>query len=143
METLTGFIAQEWALWAAFFAILALLIALELKEYLFGPNRLSPQQVTHMINRENAVVFDFRDSSNFEKGHIIDAVNVIFTQLENKVADLNKKYKDRPVIVICDTDRQAVQADKTLRKNGFAQVFSMQGGISAWQSASLPLTKAM
>ena len=63
-------------------------------------------------------------------------------QLEAKTDDLTR-YKDRPVIVVCDNDRQAAPVSKTLKKMGFTQVFAIQGGISAWQSASLPLTKAM
>lgn len=138
MDKIIDFLVQEWALWAAFFAILTLLVALEVKEYLFGPGRLSPQQVTQMINRENAVVVDMREMSFFEKGHIIDAMNVTFSQLDDKAKELSK-YKERPVIVVCDNDRNAAQAAKVLRKQGFLRIFSMQGGISAWQSASLPL----
>lgn len=138
MDRIIDFLVQEWALWAAFFAILALLIALEVKEYLFGPGRLSPQQVTHMINRENAVIVDIREMGSFQKGHIIGAMNITFSQLNDKIKELNK-YKDRPLIIVCDNDRNAAQAAKTLKKEGFENIFSMQGGINAWQSASLPL----
>lgn len=142
MENLTGFITQEWALWLAFFGILTLLVALELKEYFFGPNRLSPQQAIHMINKENAMVLDLRESLKFEKGHILDALHLSFTQLDTQLADLKIK-KDRPLILVCDNDAQAAKATAMIKKQGFPQVFSIQGGLEAWQSASLPLTKAM
>jgi len=140
METLSGFITHEWALWAAFFVILALLVGLELKEYFLGPSRLTPQQATQLINRENAIVLDVREMSSFAKGHIIDAIHIPFSQLEAKGTELDK-YKERPIIVVCENDRQAGMASKVLRKQGLKQVFSIQGGINAWQSASLPLRK--
>ena len=139
MNTLAGFITQEWALWAAFFAILALLIGLELKEYLFGPSKLSPQQATQLINRENAVVLDVRESNSFQKGHIIDAQPLTAQEIRAASKKM-EKLKSRPVIVVCDAGLESQKIAAYLIKQGY-NAHSLRGGLRNWRDAQLPLVK--
>jgi rhodanese-related sulfurtransferase len=42
---------------------------------------------------------------------------------------------------VCDSGNRSDKAVAILRKLGFGQVFSLSGGIGAWQQAGLPVEK--
>jgi rhodanese-related sulfurtransferase len=93
-----------------------------------------------MINQQNALVLDVRDAADFEKGHVLNARNLPMGDLAVRWSEI-EKYRNRPVIVVCGSDNRSDKAAAVLRKQGFAQVYSLGGGIGAWQQAGLPLDK--
>jgi|SRR5579859_7275168 len=101
---------------------------------------VSAHEATLMINRQDALVMDVRDSREFEKGHILNARNVPLSALEAGTADLPKQ-KSKPVIVSCENGDQSRRAAARLRKVGFERVFALAGGIAAWRQAGLPVGK--
>ena len=103
-----------------------------------GGSAVSPQDATLMINRHDAVVLDARSPEEFGKGHIINARNVPLAQLEGRAGEL-QKHKAKPIIV-CDDGLRA-SAAASLRKMGFEKVYTLSGGIAAWQQAGLPVEK--
>lgn len=100
---------------------------------------LTPAQATLKINREDAVVLDVRDTSEWAKGRIPNARHITLGQLEDRVSEL-EKFKDRPIIVYCASGNRSTTACGKLKKAGFAQVFNLAGGLPAWSDASLPVT---
>ncbi|MGQ0547526.1 MAG: rhodanese-like domain-containing protein [Betaproteobacteria bacterium] len=103
-----------------------------------GGPQIGPAQATHLINREDALVVDVRDPGEYGAGHILGAKNMPVERIEEK--DLPKR-KDRPLIVYCDTGSRAAKAAGALRAQGFTRVFSLAGGLGAWQAAGLPVEK--
>ena len=47
----------------------------------------------------------------------------------------------QPLIAICATGQTANNAVRKLRQAGFEDLYSVAGGINAWEGASLPLTR--
>jgi rhodanese-related sulfurtransferase len=103
-----------------------------------GGASISPQDATLMINRQDALVVDVRSSEDFGKGHILNARNVPLSQIESRAAEL-QKHKAKPVIVCEDGARSS--AAGALRKIGFEKVYTLAGGLAAWQQAGLPVEK--
>jgi rhodanese-related sulfurtransferase len=95
-------------------------------------------EATHLINREDALVVDVRDPGEYGAGHILGAKNVPLSRLDD--GELAKR-KDRPVIVYCDGGERSAKAISALRKQGFARVANLSGGLRAWQQAGLPIEK--
>ena len=95
-------------------------------------------EATHLINREDALVVDVRDPGEYGAGHILGAKNVPLSRLDD--GELAKR-KERPVIVYCDGGERAGKAISVLKKQGFARVVNLSGGIKAWQQAGLPVEK--
>jgi rhodanese-related sulfurtransferase len=105
-----------------------------------GGQGVSPMQATLMINREDAIVIDVREAAEFAQGHIPNSRHIPLAALEKRVSELDK-FRERAVIVNCASGNRSGSACGTLRKHGFARVFNLTGGISAWDQAGLPVTK--
>lgn len=130
-----GFLAENW-MWVG----LALASGgMLLWEMTHGDSGLSPAQATLLINREDAVVLDVRESQEWSAGHIPNARHIALAQFDKRIVELDK-LKERSVIVCCATGNRSAAACKRLREAGFAKVFNMSGGIAAWKEAGLPIT---
>lgn len=134
------FIAKHWYWVAALIIALLLLIYEESKTRGVGGSRLTPPMATRMINSENAVVLDIREANAFAQGHIVGAVNVPLPDLERNAKQL-EKYKQRPIILVCASGQKSASVMNELRKQGFAKIYVLAGGIGAWKTASMPLVK--
>src|SRR5690606_26584037 len=42
---------------------------------------VTPQQATMLVNRENGIVVDIRERKDYERGHIVDAINIPLAKL--------------------------------------------------------------
>ncbi|WP_423062955.1 rhodanese-like domain-containing protein [Candidiatus Paracoxiella cheracis] len=134
------FIAKHWYWVAALIIALLLLIYEESKTKGAGGSRLTPPMATRMINSENAVVLDIRETNAFAQGHIVGAVNVPLSDLERNVKQV-EKYKQRPIILVCASGQKSTSVMNKLNKQGFAKVYTLAGGIGAWKTANMPLIK--
>ena len=105
-----------------------------------GFKPVNPAGLTALINRQDALLVDVSPSADFEKGHIAGAKNVQLSQFDadNKVLS---KVRELPVVVACRSGAASSGAAKKLVKAGFKQVYWLDGGVAAWQQASLPLVK--
>ncbi len=137
MQQLIDFTMNHWILVSAF----VLLAGYLLYGLLQGDKgSVDPMKATEMINHEQAVVIDVRPSADFHKGHIINAISLPSNGFANQISTLNK-HKEKPIIVACRSGAQSASACHQLRKAGFEQVYNLKGGILAWQSANLPITR--
>jgi rhodanese-related sulfurtransferase len=104
-----------------------------------GGKGVSVPEATLLINREDALVLDVRETSEWSTGHIANARHVALGQLAKHMSEL-EKFKDKPVIVCCASGNRSSTACGTLKRAGFERVFNLSGGIGAWTGAGLPIT---
>lgn len=138
MDQLFEFIGNHPYLVGAFVVLLVLFIRNETQR---GGSSVSAQQLVGLVNREGAVVLDLRDQKEYETGHIVDSVNIPYASLESRLSEL-EKYKDKPIVLACKMGQHAGSAGTALRKNGFANVSRLSGGIAEWRNQNLPVVKA-
>ncbi|MBK1647489.1 rhodanese-like domain-containing protein [Rhabdochromatium marinum] len=137
LAQLTEFIGNHWILFLA----LAIISALLIYNLIQGDKgSTDPLGATDLINRRDATVIDVRPSADFDKGHIIHAINIPMNGFRNQLGTLGK-YRDKPLVVSCRSGSQSQMACGILRKQGFAEVYNLRGGVMAWQNANLPLTR--
>ena len=105
-----------------------------------GGASVSTLEATQLINRQDALVVDIRSADDFRKAHILNARNVPLPELDARLGDL-EKFKAKPIIIACESGNRSGSAAAVLRKRGFEKVFSLVGGIGAWQQAGLPVEK--
>lgn len=104
-----------------------------------GGKGVSVPEATLLINREDAMVLDVREASEWSAGHIPNARHIALGQLSKHLSELDK-FKDKPVIICCASGSRSSNACGTLQRAGFARVFNLNGGIGAWTGAGLPVT---
>ncbi len=102
--------------------------------------RASALQVTQIINRGKSTVVDVRTPEEFAAGHLRDAKNIPLADLATRIGELEKS-KARSVVVVCQTGARADKAVRRLAAAGFDDVVSLDGGLTAWQAAGLPVAK--
>lgn len=138
MELFLQFVVAKWYLFGAMGVLLSLLIAHESRK---GGPSVSPAQLTDMVNREDAVVLDLRDTAEYRQGHVVGSINMPFGKLAERVAEL-ERFRDRPIIVVCKMGHHSGAVAKTLKEKGFTRVFRLGGGMLEWQGAQLPTVRS-
>lgn len=128
------FLSQQWML-------VSLLLAL-LGFFMWNENRragssLSVHQLTHQVNNANALVVDLREPKEFREGHVVDALNIPYAKLAERIADLDKT---RPLILVDKMGQHSAAVGRTLMQAGF-QVSRLNGGMSEWTASNLPVVK--
>ena len=102
---------------------------------------VGPAEAVQLINRRDAVVLDVRNVAEYKSGHITNARHVPEAELESRAKEL-EKMKSKPIIVSCARGNRSAGVAGRLRKLGFNEVFSLRGGLSAWEQANMPLEKS-
>jgi rhodanese-related sulfurtransferase len=101
---------------------------------------VGPVEAVQLINRQDAAIVDVREPGEFKGGHIPNARNIPLGQIAERMKDL-EKLKGKPVLVICASGNRSASACATLHQVGFEQVYSLAGGMGAWQQAGMPSEK--
>lgn len=134
------FVINNWYLFLALVVVLVLLAAGPVTGLIHRVRKVSPAEAVLLINRQDGVVVDVRDPSDFRAGHIANALNLPFSELKDRAREL-EKYKQRPLIVSCSAGERAVKSAAMLRRRGFANAYVLSGGLTAWERSQLPLQK--
>ncbi|RJG14700.1 rhodanese-like domain-containing protein [Massilia cavernae] len=102
--------------------------------------RASILEATQLMNRAKTTVLDVRTADEFAAGHLRDAKNIPLADLASRIGELGAQ-KNKPVVVVCQKGARADKAVRLLRKAGFEDVVSLDGGQAAWVAAGMPITK--
>ena len=129
------FLAQQWILVAALLAVLVMLFMHETRK---SGTSLSPQQAINLVNAEEGVFVDLRDTADFRAGHIVDAMHIPSSKLLNNTG-LLENYRDKPIVLVCKMGQSSGAVGKKLNADGFAKVNIMTGGMMEWKNLQLPV----
>ena len=99
-----------------------------------GGKKINPNAVGLMVNNQNAELIDIRPKKDFEKGYIKGSRNIPFTQLKDQLETL--RATDHPIIIVC---QMGMTAGTAVAMIGNDNVYRLDGGITNWQAAGLPL----
>ncbi len=122
-------------------ALLAALIAIgfEVRSRALGAAAISTNEAIALHNK-GALVLDVRSAEEFATGHIVNARNIPQESLADSL-DSIKKYREKPVIVCCESGVRSAAATKLLKAQGYTTVFNLSGGLATWRRDNLPLSK--
>ena len=90
------------------------------------------------------LVLDVRTAADFdgEQGHIQGAMNLPLEDLPQRLAAPSSEVGEdlqRPIALVCRTDRRSAKAAALLAQRGFTQVQVVQGGMTAWLDHGWPV----
>jgi len=104
------------------------------------PNVVPISWLKDNFNNERLVILDVREYDAYKKGHIKGAKSVPLADMASNL-DKYTSYKNKAVLIYCDSGNSATRAIKLLKAAGFAKVNNLDGGIAAWKEANMPLSK--
>jgi rhodanese-related sulfurtransferase len=92
---------------------------------------------------EDILVLDVRTPEDFvgEQGHIAGALNIPLESLPERIEALGSDL-ERPIALVCRTDRRSAKAAALLAGRGFGQVQVVRGGMTAWLANGWPVEQA-
>ena len=119
---------------------LSLLAAVALLPRLVRKLRARPMLEVLDLKREldagkDVLLLDVRTAAEFtaHSGHIAQARNVPLEELTQRLKEFESR-KQRPVRLICRTDRRSAQAAGLLAEAGFSDAQVVRGGMTAWRA---------
>lgn len=139
MQEIILFMQQHGTLSLALIVVLTLLILIEFVKQKNSGTRISSAQMTHLINHQNAMVVDVRNTDGYNSGHIINSVSLPLAEMEDKIKKI-EKFKSQPIVLVCATGTESQRAAAVLQKKGFT-VYTLAGGLRTWKMDQLPLVK--
>lgn len=141
MEQFITFATENGMLSAVWVALVVMIIVTTIKINLSPVKQISSQDLTLLMNREQGVALDIRSEKDFNASHILDSISLSNEKIKKNGFVSLEKHKDNPIIVVCSAGLSAVKIANDLHKAGFARVSVLKGGMGAWTSAGLPVTK--
>ena len=76
--------------------------------------------------KENYLVVDVRAAEEYKAGHIKFAINMPIDTFENDFKKI-ESFKDKNVVLYCNTGKKSAKAAEILVNNGFTKVFNAEG----------------
>jgi rhodanese-related sulfurtransferase len=135
------FIEKNWLLILVMFLSGAMLLWPLVQRRLSPIKEIGNLNATHLINQQNAVLLDVRETKEFEGGKLPNALHIPLSQLQSRSAEL-AKLNTRPIIVYCARGQRSRTTGAALQQLGFKEIYQLSGGFRAWKDAGLPLEAA-
>jgi len=139
MDRLLEFVVSHPFLVALAIAMLVVTLAYEVRTQAGSFAAVSPMEAVRLVN-QGAILVDVRSGVDFKAGHIGNARNVPGSEIASGAESL-ARFKEKTLIMCCDTGMTSGSAARQLTRLGFKQVFNLRGGLSAWRQDNLPLVK--
>src|SRR5690606_4237416 len=140
LEELLAFAGRNQLLVLARVGLTVAIVYTEVARLFRGFKTIRPGDLAPRVNPDNALAVDLRPIADFDKGHIPGSKNVQMSQFDPESKQL-AAAKSLPVVLVCKTGQTASGAAGRLKKAGFQHVYVLDGGITGWQQADLPLAR--
>ena len=104
-----------------------------------GKRNLTPAELQAALAAGGSVqLVDVREHPEFAAGRIAGSRLLPLSELERRAAELDRSL---PVMCVCRSGKRSAQAAEKLATMGFAKVQHLDGGLTAWDQAELPLER--
>lgn len=104
------------------------------------PQAISPQTISRWLDTGDVVLVDVRETKEYDLEHIAGALLLPLSELE---ADVFPAITDKPLVLHCAIGKRSAAAARMLLKAGHEKVLHMEGGLTAWKEAGLPVEEAV
>lgn len=84
-----------------------------------------------IANNKDMIIVDVRSEEEFDVGHIENSVNLYFEDLAKDQSKL-KDYKNKVVLLYCNTGNKSEKTAKVLQDNGFTKVYNAEDGVKEY-----------
>jgi hydroxyacylglutathione hydrolase len=99
---------------------------------------VATMSVDELAKTNGRVVIDVRARSEWDAGHLPDAIHIPLPELESRLAEVPT---DRPIVMQCQGGGRSMIASSLLQAHGIEEVTNLTGGYGAWVKAGHPTKK--
>ena len=107
-----------------------------------GSKVIHPAEAAIMIKEmrddPGFVIIDVRTADEFARGHIPGAINIDAATILEQIERLDP---DGTYLIYCRRGMRSAGVHKLMDEAGFREVYEIEGGISAWQAAGMPVAE--
>ncbi|MFH7341163.1 rhodanese-like domain-containing protein [Streptomyces sp. KHY 26] len=100
------------------------------------PADLSPAEARRRVENGELTLVDVREDDEWAARHPAGAVHAALSALPAGLSDL----PDGPLAFVCRTGTRSMQGGAQAIRAGRSSVYSVAGGLEAWEAAGLPVT---
>lgn len=93
--------------------------------------------VERLADEQPPPLIDVRTPEEYRAGHLPGAVNIPLQDFRRRFQELSA-YRDREVVLYCETGSRAVYGGRWLAAQGFRELRFLDGHMVAWRRAGLP-----
>src|SRR5436189_5078465 len=122
MERLIEFVTHHPLMAGAVVLALVAVVTFESRVHSSGVGAISTQDLIRLMN-QGALVLDIRKPEEFAAGHVNGAKHFDSDKILN-AGETHKRFKDKPVVVICESGSLAAAAVRQLTRQGFTKAFT-------------------
>ena len=99
---------------------------------------VSPAKAKDMIeSRKELLLVDIRSPKELRQGSIEGSTLMPLWDIINRKQTIPQ---NRPVMLICAVGGRSLALGKFLSVKGYPEIYNLEGGISAWKKAGLPVS---
>jgi thiosulfate sulfurtransferase len=91
--------------------------------------QISVDETKQLIEAGYITILDIRDPQSYSMGHISNAIHAEDININSFITE---EDKEKPLLIYCYHGHSSQSTAKYFAENGFANVYSMVGGYSAW-----------
>ena len=106
-----------------------------------GKQNMQQQELLHLIELKQApAIIDVRSESEYLSGHVPGAIHVPFWATFSP-SELENREPSDLLVLYCQHGPRAGIAKLALSLSGFKNIIYLEGHMSSWLSAALPIEK--
>jgi rhodanese-related sulfurtransferase len=103
------------------------------------PPTLSAAELAEAQRRGAVTLVDVRSPAEFQSLHIAGSYNVPLDQLSEHRAEF--RGIGSPIALVCRSGMRARQAEQSLQATDIPRLHVLDGGVTAWEGAGLPVRR--
>jgi rhodanese-related sulfurtransferase len=103
------------------------------------PPTLSAAELEQAQRTDAVTLVDVRSPAEFQSVHIPGSYNVPLDQLAEHRSEFGTI--GGPIVLVCRSGMRARQAEQSLQEADIPRLHVLEGGVSAWESAGLTVTR--
>jgi rhodanese-related sulfurtransferase len=101
-------------------------------------NDVTQAEVLELVAAPNGpLLLDVRTPAEYASGHVPGAVNIPHDEVATRLSEL-EPYRERGVVLYCQSGRRAGMATQALQQAGFESLRHLEGDMKGWKESGLP-----
>jgi rhodanese-related sulfurtransferase len=102
------------------------------------PDVIDAETAAAIKDRADVLLIDVREQWEYDEGHIPGITLIPMNSVPSRLSEIPT---DKTVVFACRSGNRSGQVFNYLKEQGYTNIHNLQGGITAWQSAGLPVEK--